>query len=250
MADLVLVVKGLQETRQRISEVVLKEATRPPRLVAVSKFKGADLVRAAYDAGQHVFGENYVQELLEKAAELQDAKDLRWHFIGHLQSNKAKALVQGVTQLAVVETVDSAKLADKLEAAVAEMDRPPLGVFVQINTSGEPSKSGIEPGQEVELVRHILSSCPHLMFQGLMTIGMPDYTSRPENFVCLKECRTRLVEALGLQEEAVELSIGMSGDFEAAIAMGSTNVRVGSSIFGARPPPAAAGTPDPAGASS
>lgn len=204
-----------------------------PRLVAVSKTKPISAVQEAYDAGHRDFGENYVQELLEKAPAL--PSDVRWHFIGHLQTNKAKALVDGVPSLAMVETIDSEKLASKLDAAIAAGGRSALPVFVQVNTSGEESKYGVEPGNTtVELARHISESCPHLHFAGLMTIGMRDYSSRPENFECLSKCRKEVAQALGLNETDIELSMGMSGDFEQAIEMGSTNVRVGSTIFGAR----------------
>ncbi|EFN58933.1 hypothetical protein CHLNCDRAFT_48564 [Chlorella variabilis] len=213
-------------------------AGRPPRLVAVSKTKPAEAVREAYEAGHRVFGENYVQELADKAPLL--PQDCAWHFIGHLQSNKVKALLEAVPNLALLETVDSAKLASKLDSTVASLGRPPLAVFVQVNTSGEESKYGVEPQDCLALARHIHEQCPHLRLAGLMTIGMPDYTSRPENFRCLADCRRAVCAALGLQEGDLELSMGMSGDFEAAIEMGSTNVRVGSTIFGARQYPAKA----------
>ena len=206
---------------------------RPVRLVAVSKTKPASALQEAYDAGQRDFGENYVQEILDKAPVL--PSDIRWHFIGHLQSNKAKALVEGVPSLTMVETIDTEKLANKLDAAVAALGRPPLTVFVQVNTSGEESKYGVDPEEQcVSLAKHIATNCPHLHLAGLMTIGMPDYSSRPENFECLAKCRKDISEALGVPENDLELSMGMSGDFEAAIEMGSTNVRVGSTIFGAR----------------
>lgn len=203
------------------------------RLVAVSKTKPASDVREAYDAGQRDFGENYVQELLEKAPVL--PQDIRWHFIGHLQSNKAKALVEGVPSLYMVQTVDSEKLANKLDSAVGAIGkRDPLSVLVQVNTSGEESKFGVAPETCVALAQHIARNCSNLCLAGLMTIGMPDYSSRPENFACLAECRKQVAESLGIKESDLELSMGMSGDFEAAIQMGSTNVRVGSTIFGAR----------------
>lgn len=223
----------LQVLSRMQTSVARTNRDRPVRLVAVSKTKPASAVQEGYDAGHRDFGENYVQELLDKAPVL--PSDIRWHFIGHLQSNKAKALIEGVPSLAMVETVDSEKLANKLDAAVAASGRPPLTVFVQVNTSGEESKYGVEPGAEcVSLARHIAANCPHLKVAGLMTIGMPDYTSRPENFACLAQCRKEVAEALAVSEDDLELSMGMSGDFEAAIEMGSTNVRVGSTIFGAR----------------
>jgi len=217
----------------RVQAASSRVGARSVRLVAVSKTKPASALQEAYDAGQRDFGENYVQELLEKAPIL--PSDIRWHFIGHLQSNKAKALIEGVPSLAMVETVDTEKLASKLNTAVEGAGRSRLPVFVQVNTSGEESKYGIEPGEAcVELALYIAKNCPNLQLAGLMTIGMPDYTSRPENFSCLSQCRKDVAEAVGMPESDLELSMGMSGDFEAAIEMGSTNVRVGSTIFGAR----------------
>lgn len=202
------------------------------RVVAVSKTKPLNMLQEAYDAGQRVFGENYVQELMEKAPQL--PADIEWHFIGHLQSNKVKGLIDGVPNLAMMETVDSEKLASKLDGAVGATGRSALRVFVQVNTSGEESKYGVDPGQVVKLASHIVNNCHHLKLAGLMTIGMRDYSSTPANFSCLAECRKQVCQVLSLQEKDLELSMGMSGDFEAAIAMGSTNVRVGSTIFGAR----------------
>ncbi len=138
--------------------------------MAVSKTKPAEIVREAYDAGLRDFGENYVQELIDKAPAL--PSDAQWRFIGHLQSNKAKALVQAVPNLAAVETVDSEKLASKLDAAVGGAGRPPLPVLIQVNTSGEETKYGVEPQECLPLARHIVDNCPNLVFRGLMTIGM------------------------------------------------------------------------------
>jgi PLP dependent protein len=206
------------------------------RLVAVSKTKPPELLREAYDAGQRVFGENYVQELLEKAPLL--PSDIQWHFIGHLQSNKSKALIEGVPNLVMVETVDSEKLASKLNSAMSgsatRQHERPLSVLVQVNTSGEETKYGVEPSGVVKLATYIVQECPNLKLSGLMTIGMADYSSKPENFSCLSDCRIEMCRALNLNESDMELSMGMSGDFESAVEMGSTNVRVGSTIFGAR----------------
>ena len=186
--------EALLDVKRRIAAAVTKAAApREPRLVAVSKLHTAVLVKAAYDAGHRCFGENYVQELVDKSQDLPE--DIQWHFIGHLQSNKTKALVEGCRGLAV-ETVDSEKLANKLNAAVLSLKREPLRVYVQVNASGEDSKSGLEPGQEAALADYIVQNCEGLRFGGLMTIGMPDYTSKPENFICLQECRRRTAEAL------------------------------------------------------
>ncbi|VFQ93097.1 unnamed protein product [Cuscuta campestris] len=202
------------------------------RVVAVSKTKPVSLIRQVYDVGHRCFGENYVQEFVEKAPQLPE--DIEWHFIGNLQSNKVKLLLTGVPNLAMVETVDDEKIANQLNRVVGNIGRKPLKVFVQVNTSGEESKFGVEPAGCVSLVKHVTSSCPNLEFCGLMTIGMPDYTSTPENFKTLASCRSEVCKAIGITEDQCELSMGMSGDFELAIEMGSTNVRIGSTIFGAR----------------
>ncbi|PON91274.1 hypothetical protein TorRG33x02_128370 [Trema orientale] len=206
--------------------------SHPIRVVAVSKTKPVSLLRQVYDAGHRCFGENYVQEIVEKAPQLPE--DIEWHFIGNLQSNKVKSLLTGVPNLAMVESVDDEKIANQLDRFVASIGRKPLKVLVQVNTSGEVSKSGVEPSGCVELAKHVSLRCPNLEFSGLMTIGMLDYTSTPENFKTLANCRSEVCKALGITEEQCELSMGMSGDFELAIEMGSTNVRIGSTIFGAR----------------
>lgn len=228
------IAKALADVQARAARAAAASGwANPPRLVAVSKTKPAEALKEAYDAGQRTFGENYVQEMVDKAPQL--PADIRWHFIGHLQSNKVKTVLEAVPNLAMVETVDTAKLADKLNKAIEVMKRPePLAIMIQVNTSGEESKHGIQPGEVVALARHVHTKCPHLCLAGLMTIGQPDYSSRPENFDCLVACRAELCKDLGLPLEQIELSMGMSGDFEQAIAMGSTNIRVGSTIFGSR----------------
>lgn len=209
------------------------------RLVAVSKTKPSSLVEDAYTAGQRCFGENYVQELVQKAQELPN--DIHWHYIGPLQSNKANLLVKSVVPNAAsltVETVSTIKLAKKLNNAMAAVnseneeddDEKKLSIFIQVNTSGEDTKSGVEPSGVVVLCQEISDECPLLVIQGLMTIGAPgDLTC----FDTLGECRNEVQEALS-PIAPLELSMGMSGDYEQAIARGATNVRVGSTIFGAR----------------
>ncbi|XP_024034476.1 pyridoxal phosphate homeostasis protein isoform X3 [Citrus clementina] len=161
-------------------------------------------------------------------------EDIKWHFVGHLQSNKAKTLLGGVPNLDMVEGVGNEKIANHLDKAVSNLGRKPLKVLVQVNTSGEESKSGIDPSSCLGIVEHVRLRCPNLEFAGLMTIGMPDYTSTPENFRTLLNCRAEVCKALGMAEDQCELSMGMSGDFEQAIEMGSTSVRIGSTIFGPR----------------
>lgn len=202
------------------------------RVVAVSKTKPVSLIRQVYDSGHRCFGENYVQEIVEKAPQLPE--DIEWHFIGHLQGNKVKTLLGGVPNLAMVEGVDNEKIASRLDQVVSTLGKNPLRVLVQVNTSGEESKSGVDPSACVRLAEHVKLRCPNLVLSGLMTIGMPDYTSTPENFWTLRNCRLAVCKALGISEDQCELSMGMSGDFEQAIEMGSTNVRIGSTIFGPR----------------
>ncbi|CAM9972231.1 unnamed protein product, partial [Laminaria digitata] len=173
------------------------------------------------------------QELIDKSPQMPD--DVVWHFIGHLQSNKAKTLVAGVPNLAVLETLDTVKLANKLQTACESTGRErPLGVFLQIDTSGEDAKSGVSHSDLdacLSLSRHLKESCPALELKGLMTIGAP---GDMDCFDRLAACREALAGVLGIEPQALELSMGMSGDFEEAIRRGSTNVRVGSTIFGAR----------------
>ncbi|GFP79103.1 proline synthase co-transcribed bacterial homolog protein [Phtheirospermum japonicum] len=129
-----------------------------------------------------------------------------------------------------------AQVANNLDRVVSNIGRQPLKVLVQVNTSGEVSKSGVNPSECLDLVKHVKLGCPNLEFSGLMTIGMPDYTSTPDNFKALLTCRAEVCKSIGMEESQCELSMGMSGDFEQAlqIELGSTNVRVGSTIFGPR----------------
>eukprot|EP01090_Pellita_catalonica_P001988 TRINITY_DN11678_c0_g1_i1.p1 TRINITY_DN11678_c0_g1~~TRINITY_DN11678_c0_g1_i1.p1 ORF type:complete len:227 (-),score=34.70 TRINITY_DN11678_c0_g1_i1:539-1219(-) len=201
-----------------------------PRLVAVSKLKPASDVLRLYNVGHRVFGENYVQELVNKAAELPE--DIEWHFIGHLQSNKCNLLAK-MPQLDMIETVDNQKLATALNKSCSKFRKDPLKILVQVNTSKEETKSGTTMGDCVDLVRFIKESCPALRFCGLMTIGQ--YHGDPtEDFKKLVDCHKTVCEKFKLDVNDIELSMGMSNDFIEAIKMGSTNVRVGSAIFGAR----------------
>lgn len=175
-------------------------------------------------------------------------REIRWHFIGALQTNKCKPLAEQIPNLWCVESVDTGKKADQLEkgrAALCEKEREyegvPLRVFVQVNTSGEEEKSGVAPGGAADLCRHVREKCPHLKLQGVMTIGAIARSQEAkeglenEDFVRLREVRDQVVRELGLQEGDLELSMGMSEDFESAVRCGSNEVRVGSTIFGERP---------------
>jgi pyridoxal phosphate enzyme (YggS family) len=255
----------LQETVFRLSRVTeshtpivpltCAEHTSQVRLIAVSKLKPANDILALHQPPNPThthththFGENYVQELLEKSKIL--PRSIRWHMIGGLQSNKCKQLAEQVPNLWCVSSVDSEKKANELEKgrrALLEKDKEvqkdneaeKLRVMVQVNTSGEESKSGVEPSNTLSLCQHIVDKCPHLELLGLMTIGAiarsKEATSENEDFVALKETRDRVAKELGWEEGKLELSMGMSADFEGAISMGSNEVRVGSEIFGERP---------------
>lgn len=253
---------------ENISSAVQKvsaanSSQRPVRVILVSKLKPASDILALHsqtsppvpltqDTLSH-FGENYVQELTEKASLL--PRSIRWHFIGALQSNKAKNLAAHIPNLFCVSSVDSEKKAELLdkgrqsfldvkdseEAGSWYKDRR-LDVKVQVNTSGEESKSGVQPGAEtISLCSFIVEKCPALRLNGLMTIGAiarsKATTAETENedFITLREERDRVAKELGLKAEDLELSMGMSSDFECAIRQGSSEVRLGSTIFGERP---------------
>ncbi|KAL3863180.1 hypothetical protein ACJMK2_004947 [Sinanodonta woodiana] len=236
--------KALKLVRERIENAKQKRSKSlpqiEPRLVAVSKTKPVSMVLEAYNHGQRYFGENYVNELYEKSTSeeiLGQCPDIRWHFIGHLQKSNVKKLLK-VPNLHVIETLDNEKLAQMLNSSWEKMQKEiRLKIMVQINTSAEESKHGCEPSQSIPLVSYLQKQCPCLDFVGLMTIGA--YYSDPAlginpDFQALRKCRDEVCQALGLKTEDVELSMGMSHDFENAIEEGSTNVRVGSTIFGAR----------------
>ncbi|XP_006808694.1 pyridoxal phosphate homeostasis protein isoform X2 [Neolamprologus brichardi] len=212
------------------------------------------MVVEAYKQGQRNFGENYVNELVDKASDpliLELCPEIKWHFIGHLQKNNVNKLL-GVQNLFLVETIDSAKLADRVNSSwqrIRGASTQRLKVMVQVNTSGEQSKHGLPPEDTVNTVKHIVTQCPALHFLGLMTIGRYGYdlTLGPNpDFQMLLSRRQEVCDSLKLPTEDVELSMGMSTDFEHAIEVGSTNVRVGSIIFGNREyPNSALNTPNP-----
>ncbi len=232
----------LRDVLETVAKVA-KNANHPVRLVAVSKTKPPENILKAYECGQRHFGENYVQELIDKASNplLVGLEDICWHFIGHLQRNKCNNLLS-VPHIWCVETVSSDRLATSLDISWGKKRTDPtqkLLIFVQVNTSGEESKSGCDPAATVEIIRHIQHNCANLQFKGLMTIGRfgHDYTTGANpDFEMLVAIRRQVYKSLSMSENECELSMGMSADFEEAIMAGSTNVRVGSTIFGARQP--------------
>jgi hypothetical protein len=222
---------NLNQVQGRIVAAALSAGRAPQsvRLVAVSKTRPADDVLQACRAGQVVFGENYVQELVEKAAEI--AEPVEWHFIGHLQSNKVRQIAGLVT---MIHSVDRLSLAMEIDRQWAKLGRI-CDILIQVNISGESSKSGTSEDETLQLVRAV-AQLPHVRIQGLMT--MPPFFDDPEAarpfFAALRRLAQQVDSAGIAGVSMAELSMGMSGDFEAAIQEGATLVRVGTSIFGAR----------------
>jgi len=219
---------NLQAVRRRISEA-LQGDSRDVTLVAVSKTQSPGSIREAYAAGCRDFGENYVQEAIAKIAVLRDVP-ARWHFIGHLQTNKAKEVA---AHFDWVHGVDRARAASALSKA-----RPPgrgeLDVCLQVNISGEASKGGVKPEEALALAREV-APMERIRLRGLM--GMASYEASPaEQRAQFATLRRTLEEIRAEGLEMDTLSMGMSGDLEAAIAEGATVVRVGTAIFGARTP--------------
>jgi len=196
-------------------------------LLAVSKTFPAAVVREAYAGGQRAFGESYVQEALDKIAALHDLA-LEWHFIGPIQSNKTRAIAESFSW---VHGVDRLKIAERLSAQ-RPPDMPPLNVCIQVNVSGEHSKSGAAPGEVAQLAQQI-AQLPQLRLRGLMAIPAPEreLASQRAPFARLRELQQQL-NAQGMALDT--LSMGMSQDMVAAILEGATIVRVGSAIFGER----------------
>ncbi len=196
-------------------------------LLAVSKTFPPGALREAYEAGQTRFAESYVQEAQDKIAALRDLP-IEWHFIGPIQSNKTRTIAE---HFAWVHSVDRLKIAERLSAQ-RPAPLPPLQVCLQVNISGEASKSGVTPGEIAQLAKAI-THLPHLRLRGLMSIPEPsdEVAAQREAFAQLRELLEQL-NRQGLQLDT--LSMGMSQDFAAAIAEGATMVRVGSAIFGSR----------------
>ena len=223
---------NLQAVRARLAAacVAAGRSASSVQLLAVSKTWPAARVREAVAAGQRTFGENYVQEAIDKAAELADLVEpgLEWHFIGPLQSNKTRAVAE---HFAWVHSVDRLKIAQRL-AAQRPPGLPPLQVCIQVNVSGEASKSGCRPDQAATL-GHAVAALPQLRLRGLMAIPEPDGDIQllRSRFARLRQLRDQLnAEGLALDT----LSMGMSHDLEAAIMEGSTLLRIGTAIFGER----------------
>ena len=215
---------GLVSQRIRAAAQAVQRDESSVHLLAVSKTKPAQAVREAYAAGMRDFGENYLQEALGKQAELTDLP-LSWHFIGPIQSNKTRAIAEN---FAWVHSVDRLKIAQRLSEQ-RPADLPPLNICVQVNVSGEASKSGCTPA-DLPALAEAIQALPRLKLRGLMAIPEPtdDRAQQDAAFATVRDLQASL--DLGLDT----LSMGMSHDLESAIAQGATWVRIGTALFGAR----------------
>jgi len=221
------------QLRERI-ETVCRRIGRDPdevRLLAVSKTVAVDRLRLAWEAGYRELGENRVQEAQHKAEQMADLAELRWVIIGHLQTNKARHVARFASEL---QSLDRLRLAEVLDRRLQAEGRA-MDVLVQVNTSGEASKFGLPP-DEVEAFVQQLPAFSSLRVRGLMTLAR--FSTDPDQvrpcFQLLRELRDRLRQSAPEGVEMNELSMGMSGDFELAIEEGSTTVRIGQALFGAR----------------
>lgn len=222
--------EGLAAVHERIARAAAA-CGRDPRevkLVAVSKTKPVEAIREAYAAGQRAFGENYAQELASKREALADLTEIEWHFIGHLQTNKAKIVAKAAD---VVHAVDSVVLARELGKRVLSAERSrPIPVLIEVNVSAEPQKHGAA-ASELQEVMNAVQAEPALALHGLMTMPpLGDLDVARRTFETLASLRS----LHGGPRVLPELSMGMSADLEVAVACGATMVRVGTAIFGAR----------------
>jgi pyridoxal phosphate enzyme (YggS family) len=229
------VLENIAAIHERIAAAARRAGRRPEEiaLMAVSKTHAPERIREAYASGLRLFGENRVQEFAGKAAALADLTGAEWHMIGHLQSNKAGKAAE---LFVAVDSVDSVKLAEKLDAAARSLNKKLL-VLIEINVGGETAKTGVAPDSRG--LEELLLAAPRLEaleFRGLMTV--PPFTDDPEDarpyFRKLRELRDRIAARKLAGVGTHILSMGMSHDFEVAIEEGSTCIRVGTAIFGAR----------------
>lgn len=222
----------LQQVKNRIAKACAAEGRNPAevRLLAVSKTFGPEAVREAHGAGQRAFGENYVQEGLDKIEALSDLRaELEWHCIGPLQSNKTRPVAEHFDW---VHSIDRLKIAERLSAQ-RPAHLPPLQVCLQVNVDGGANKSGVPPEEALPLARAV-AALPHLQLRGVMAIPEPaaDYAAQRE--LCVRARAVyEAIRAAGIEIDT--LSLGMSADLEAAVSAGSTMVRIGTAIFGGRP---------------
>ena len=220
--------QNLAQIQQQIESLSAQFQRENVRLLAVSKTKPVSAIEEAIQAGQKAFGENYVQEGVEKLAYFNQQADLEWHFIGPLQSNKTKLVA---AHFDWIQTVDRLKIAQRLSEQ-RPAGKAPLNVLIQINISDEASKSGIAPEDMLPLAREI-ALLPNLKLRGLMAIPKPEHEPAQQKIALSK--MQQLFNRLQTEFEGIDtLSMGMSDDMAAAIECGSTMVRIGTAVFGAR----------------
>ena len=220
--------QNLAQIQQQIESLSAQFQRENVRLLAVSKTKPVSAIEEAIQAGQKAFGENYVQEGVEKIAYFNQQADLEWHFIGPLQSNKTKLVA---AHFDWIQTVDRLKIAQRLSEQ-RPAGKAPLNVLIQINISDEASKSGIAPEEMLPLAKEI-ALLPHLKLRGLMAIPKPEHEPAQQKIALGK--MQQLFNRLQTEFEGIDtLSMGMSDDMAAAIECGSTMVRIGTAVFGAR----------------
>ncbi|MCR5362166.1 MAG: YggS family pyridoxal phosphate-dependent enzyme [Bacteroidales bacterium] len=224
----------IKENLEKVRATVPEGVT----LVAVSKFHPAEMIAEAYDCGQRIFAESRENEFRQKAETL--PKDIEWHFIGHLQTNKVKYVVPYVT---MIQSVDSERLMDEIEKQTAKIGRTSIDILLQIHVAQEETKSGFTPDEIVDLIgkNHVAERWPHLRLRGVM--GMASFVDDAEQwrkeFRAIRACHKTLLDgplkAQGIGQETFSvLSYGMSSDYEVAIEEGTNMVRIGTSIFGPR----------------
>jgi pyridoxal phosphate enzyme (YggS family) len=223
---------NIETIREQIRAACMKAGRQPDeiRLIAVSKTKPAALVKEAVDAGQIEFGESYVQEFLEKATDpILANSPIAWHFIGHLQSNKVRSIIDKVS---LIHGIDKLSTAEELSKRAVQHNLK-VDYLLEVNTSGESSKYGMHPSEVLSAAINLFQ-LPNITLRGLMTIASPEREEARMEFRTLRLLLESLKKIAPDPLKLNELSMGMSGDFEDAVAEGATMIRIGSAIFGWR----------------
>lgn len=227
-----MIKENLIRIQSQINDACIRAGRNPAhiKLIAVSKTKPASDVYEAFQAGHRVFGENYVQELLTKFAdETLHSLPIEWHFVGHLQSNKVRYLAE---KISMIHGVDKFSLAEEIAKRAKKYNRT-IPILLEVNISAEASKHGLSPDKLFQEAEKIFT-LPNLQVKGLMTIASPDREKAKQEFKQMRLLFEKLKSLAPDAEQITELSMGMSGDFDIAIAEGATLLRIGTAIFGER----------------
>lgn len=217
-----------QQVQEQIRQLCQETKREQPQLLAVSKVHSSDSIRKVYELGHRYFGENYAQELVSKAEELKDLH-IKWSFIGHIQSNKIKSIVEVADE---IQTLASLKHAKAINKAAIECGKSPFKVYLAVNAEDEPQKNGISLDELPSLHQAISKECPELEIQGIMSIPPKKYQDNLDQVPRTYEKLRQAANDIGLGN----LSVGMSGDLKIALMAGTNLVRIGTAIFGTRPP--------------